>query len=256
VIARALIGVLLSSVIAGLAWRRRSLSSSGAFAAACVGSVIFVGGGPIWFATLGAFFATSTLLGRVGAASKERTKREFSKGDTRDAQQVIANGGVAALAAALMYVSADARWLYAFAGALATANGDTWATELGILSRGEPRSVLTWKRVPRGTSGAVSTLGLAATVAGALLIGMASGRPWRVLAVTLVAGTVGALVDSLLGATVQESFYCRGCARECEARQHHCGAVAERTRGIRGFDNDLVNFSATLAGAIVAAIIY
>jgi uncharacterized protein (TIGR00297 family) len=260
VIARALIGVLVSSVIAGLAWRRGSLSSSGAFAAAGVGSVIFVGGGPIWFATLGAFFATSTLLGRVGAASKERTKREFEKGDTRDAAQVIANGGVAALAAALMYVSADARWLYAFAGALATANADTWATELGILSRGEPRSLLSWKRVPRGTSGAVSPLGMAATVAGALLVGMvasfASGRPWRVVGVTVVAGVVGALVDSLLGATLQQTFYCRGCARECESRQHHCGAVAERTRGITGFDNDLVNFTATLAGAVVAAALY
>ena len=81
----------------------------------------------------------------------------------------------------------------------------------------------------------------------------ASGRPWRVVAVAVVAGTVGSLVDSLLGATVQETFYCRGCARECEARQHHCGAAAERVRGMRGFDNDLVNFTATLAGAILAA---
>ena len=127
----------LASVIAAVAWRRRSLSSSGAFAAAGVGSVIFAGGGPVWFATLGAFFVTSTLLGRVGAAMKERTKREFSKGDTRDAYQVLANGGVAAVAAALMYVAPDARWLYAFAGALATANGDTWATELGVTICGQ-----------------------------------------------------------------------------------------------------------------------
>lgn len=258
-LARLFLGVLLSTLIAFFAWRRRSLSASGALAAAAIGSIIWLGGGPIWFATLGAFFVTSTALGHLAAASKQRTKREFSKGDTRDHFQVIANGGVAALAAALMYVSADARWLYAFAGALATANGDTWATELGILSRGEPRSILTWKPVARGTSGAVSPLGLAATVAGALLIGtiasFASGRPWRVVGVAVLAGTIGSLLDSLLGATLQEMFYCRGCARACESPQHHCGAAAERTRGIIGFSNDLVNFTATLAGAIIAAML-
>jgi len=260
VLARVTLGFVLSAAIAALAYRRGALSSSGALAAAAVGAVIFVGGGPWWFAALGAFFVTSTLLGRLGAAFKARTKREFSKGDTRDAWQVLANGGVAAVAALLMLVAPDARWLYAFVGALATANGDTWATELGILSPGEPRSIVTLARVPRGSSGAVSALGLAATVAGAFVVGLvaasASGRPLRVLWIAVVAGTVGSLCDSLAGATVQETFYCRGCARECESPRHHCGADAERRRGVIGFGNDLVNFTATLAGALVAAALY
>jgi uncharacterized protein (TIGR00297 family) len=260
VIGRVLVGFLVSSAIAALAFRRGALSSSGALAAAVVGAVIFIGGGGWWFGALGVFFVTSTLLGRVGAAYKARTKREFSKGDTRDAWQVLANGGVAAVAALLMLVAPDARWLYAFVGALATANGETWATELGILSPGEPRSIVTLRRVPRGTSGAVSALGLAATVAGAFVVGLvaasAGGRPLRVLWIAVVAGTVGALVDSLAGATVQETFYCRGCARECESARHHCGAAAERRRGVIGFGNDLVNFTATLAGAVVGAALY
>ncbi len=257
---RVLVGIVLSSAIAALAFRRRALSSSGALAAAAVGTVIYAGGGGVWFAALGAFFVTSTLLGRVGAAAKERTKREFDKGDTRDAWQVLANGGVAAVAALAMLVAPDARWLYAFVGALATANGDTWATELGILARGEPRSIVTGRRVPRGTSGAVSALGLFATVAGALVVAavacVGAGRPWRLLLAGVVAGTAGALVDSLLGATVQEAFFCRGCARECESARHHCGAEAERRRGVVGFGNDLVNFAATLAGAVVGAALY
>ena len=254
--ARALIGILLSSVIAGLAWRRHSLSLSGAVAATLVGATIFTGGGPVWFATLGAFFATSTLLGRVGAAHKEATKREFSKGDTRDAWQVLANGAVAAGAALAMALAPDPRWLYAFAGALATANGDTWATELGVLSRREPFSLLTRRRVPRGTSGAVSPLGLAATVAGALVVAVvasfAAASPLSLIVVTVAAGTAGALADSLAGATVQEAFYCPACARACESPTHHCGAAAERVGGIVGFGNDMVNFVATLFGATVA----
>ena len=84
----------------------------------------------------------------------------------------------------------------------------------------------------------------------------AGGRPLRLLLVGTVAGVTGALVDSLAGATVQESFWCAGCARECESPRHHCGAVAERRRGIVGFGNDLVNFTATLAGALVGAALY
>lgn len=254
---RALVGLGLSSAIAALAWRRRALSSSGALAATVVGAVIFAGGGGVWFGALGAFFVTSTLLGRVGAARKASTKREFVKGDTRDAWQVLANGGVAAAAALGMWIHPDERWLYAFAGALATANGDTWATELGVLSRGEPRSIVTLARVPRGTSGAVSPLGLGATAAGALVVAavasFASTAPLRLVAVATVAGTLGSLADSLLGATVQETFWCRACARECEAPTHSCGAAAERARGVVGFGNDAVNFAATLFGAILGA---
>jgi uncharacterized membrane protein len=69
------------------------------------------------------------------------------------------------------------------------------------------------------------------------------------------AGTVGSLVDSLAGATVQETFYCRGCARACETPVHHCGAAAERVRGLPGFGNDAVNFVATVAGAIAALLL-
>ena len=72
----------------------------------------------MWFATLMAFFATSTLLGRVGAARKAVIKREFEKGDARDAWQVLANGGVATAAALGMWLLPDARWLYLFAGGL------------------------------------------------------------------------------------------------------------------------------------------
>jgi uncharacterized protein (TIGR00297 family) len=256
---RLAVGLLLSAVIAALAWRRRSLSPSGALAALVAGSIIYVGGGAVWFATLMAFFATSTLLGRVGAARKAVIKREFEKGDTRDAWQVLANGGVATAAALGMWLLPDARWLYLFAGALACANGDTWATELGTLSRGEPWSLTTLARVPRGTSGAVSPLGMSATVAGALLVALvaagapaAAGMRVRLVVVTVIAGSVGALVDSIIGATIQESFHCARCDRDCESAIHSCGATCPRVRGIGGFGNDAVNFVATLTGGLFA----
>lgn len=252
---------LASSAIAAYAYRRGSLSASGAAATVLVGTCTGAGGGAAWFAPLAAFFFTSTGLAKVGRARKEAVKLEFSKGDTRDVLQVLANGGVAAAAAVGMVASPSPAWAGAFVGALATANGDTWATELGILSSGDPFSLVGLRRVPRGTSGAVSPLGTAATVAGALTIGACAAlwspaygmRPVHLAALGLIAGTAGSLADSLLGATLQAGYHCPACQRASESERHHCGASAPLTRGFAWLDNDVVNAAATLFGALVGA---
>jgi uncharacterized protein (TIGR00297 family) len=159
--------------------------------------------------------------------------------------------------------SGDPVWTGAFIGALSTANADTWATELGVLSRNEPFSLTRLERVPRGTSGAVSMLGLAATAAGAVVIGSVAAAthqafalaPARLLFIALGAGIAGSLTDSLLGTTLQAGYYCNACDHPCEARMHHCGHVARRVRGLSWMDNDAVNLVATLAGAGVGALL-
>lgn len=257
---RLALGALASALIAGFALKRRSLSRSGAAAALLVGTCIWTGGGGAFFAVLFTFFVTSTLLGRVGRARKEAVKREFSKGDVRDAWQVLANGLVAALAALGLLLAPSPAWAAAFLGAMATANGDTWATELGVLSASDPISLTRFRRVPRGTSGAVSWLGLAATAGGALAVGLVAAAaapsfhmtPLRALTIALAAGTAGSLADSLLGATLQAGFHCGACQRDCEAETHHCGAAAAHVRGLRWLGNDIVNAVATLFGALVA----
>src|SRR5690606_16605206 len=78
--------------------------------------------------------------------------------------------------------------------------------------------------------------------------------PFLALAVpAAVGGIAGMLLDSLLGATVQERFRCPVCQRETEAPVHRCGTPTQRVGGWRGVNNDVVNFCATLAGALVAA---
>jgi uncharacterized protein (TIGR00297 family) len=203
---------------------------------------------------------TSTLLAKVGRARKARIKLEFEKGDTRDALQAFANGGVAALSALGALLAPHPAWTGAFIGELATANGDTWATELGTLSRQEPWSLLSLRRVPRGSSGAVSPLGLAATAGGGLLIGLVvasrEARPLGALVMAgagLVCGVVGSLADSVLGASLQAAYYCPACAVATEGARHVCGAEAQLTRGFAWFDNDLVNLTATLLGALLGA---
>lgn len=253
------LGLVCSGAVALFALRRGSLSRSGAAAALGIGTAIYLGGGARWFLALLAFFVSSTLLGKVGKQRKARIKLEFEKGDTRDAWQAFSNGGVAALCALGALLAPHAAWGGAFLGALATANGDTWATELGTLSRAEPWSLRSLRRVPRGSSGAVSPLGLGATAAGGLLIGtilgggVASTGP-VLAALGLLTGVLGSLADSLLGASVQASYRCPACDSKTEGNFHHCGSPTQLIGGFAWFDNDLVNLSATALGAALGAL--
>jgi uncharacterized protein (TIGR00297 family) len=260
---RLVYGLVLSSVIAAIAYARRSLTLSGALGALGVGTCVYVGGGGTWYTALVVFFVTSTLLGRVGRAQKSSVNLDYQKGDRRDLMQVLCNGGVAAMCA-MSVLLAPSFWTGgAFLGALATATADTWATELGVLSKREPFSLLSFRRVPRGSSGAVSSLGLTAALSGGLLIGAVgtlSPRlygmpPWVAVVVGGGAGLLGSLVDSLLGATVQAGFYCPACQRETEATTHHCGTTTEHRRGAAWFDNDTVNLVATLVGAMLGGLL-
>jgi uncharacterized protein (TIGR00297 family) len=254
-LARGLAGLALAAAIALAARRARSLTRGGAAAAVAVGTAS-VAAGWAWGATLIAFFVASTLLSRVGRATKEaRTRARVEKGDERDAWQVVANGGVfAAAALAALAAPGDTRWAAAGLGALAAATADTWATEIGTLARGRPRSLLGWRAVPVGTSGAVSAQGSAGMVAGAAFLGLVAwgvGFPPRVAGAAFAAGLAGAVADSLAGATVQARRWCDRCDSATERTVHDCGAATRPAGGLGWLDNDAVNVLCTLVGALV-----
>jgi uncharacterized protein (TIGR00297 family) len=244
----------LAAGVALVAWRLRALTVSGAVAATLVGWAHATGGGVIGTAALLTFFATSTLLSRIGKRRKEALG--FEKGGTRDAAQVLANGGVATLSAVGIGLwPGNAMLLATMLGALATANADTWATEIGSLWGRNPRRITDWKPARSGESGAVSAAGTAAALAGAFVlaaVGAVVTGDIRFLLTATIAGFAGALFDSLLGATVQSMRRCPSCDARTEAREH-CGVSTAHAGGIPWMNNDAVNACATLAGAILAA---
>lgn len=251
-------GFLVAAVISGLAWRARSLTLGGAVAATIIGTLA-VAAGWAWGVLLILYFISSTALSRVGRARKERrTSSVVAKGGQRDAVQVLANGALFGGAALAMLIAPHAQWIALGAGSLATSAADTWATEIGTLSRRDPRFVLDGRRVPAGTSGAVSLEGTVAMLAGATFIGgmmIALGWTFPLAIHVAFAAVCGATADSLLGATVQARRWCDGCARETERTTHDCGETTRRLRGLAWLDNDLVNFLTSLVGGLLAALL-
>ena len=261
-ISRILAGLVLSTLIGGLAYWRGSLSASGWLGAILTGTLTFGCGGLAWGVTLVAFFISSSALSHFRQPVKQRLAGEkFEKGARRDLLQTLANGGAGAALALIYRLSGEPPALLAcFCGVMATVTADTWATELGVLSRNPPRLVTTGQRVAPGTSGGVSTYGLAASLAGALMIGGTASvlsalerGAWLLALVPVagLAGLVGSFVDSLFGATVQ-AIYRTPDGGETERRFGPDGQPNARLRGWRSMNNDLVNFLSSLAGGVVA----
>lgn len=264
-----LLGLFLSAAVAALGYWRRALSRSGVAGAILVGTLIFGFGGWEWGLLLIAFFVSSSWLSHYRKTDKVLVAEKFSKGMRRDIGQTLANGGLGAILAVVYARFPEPLLFAAFVGVMATVTADTWATELGILSRVPPRLITSGDVVPPGTSGGVSTLGTWSSVAGALLIGtvatalvqvgsLLGGNSWSLRATSytllaVVGGLVGSLFDSLLGATVQGIYYCAQCAKETESPVHHCGTPAQPLRGWTWLNNDLVNFLASVVGGLAAA---
>ena len=257
------IGFILGAIIAFLAWRARSLSRSGAWAAALTGGLVFGLGGLNWAAVLLTFFISSSALSRLFARRKARVEEKYAKGSQRDWGQVLANGGLGALLAIANGLLPDQSWPWlAFTGAMAAVTADTWATELGIFNPTPPRLITSGKVVERGTSGGVTLLGYLAVLGGAALVGVVAALFSPNQALILIVGAIagglmGSTVDSVLGATLQAIYYCPACQKETERHPNHsCGTPTIPRRGLRWMSNDWVNFLCSMVGAVLALLVW
>ncbi len=257
VLLRLAIGLVLSAIIGYLGYRRAALTRSGWLGAIITGTAIFGFGGLDGGLLLIAFFVSSSLLTRYKATLKTDVANSFAKSGRRDLGQALANGGVASLAAIVFGLTSSPIALAALVGALAEANADTWATELGVLSRHQPRLITTGRAVERGTSGGITLEGTLAALVGAGLIGGLASVFWSngsLLLIAIVAGVIGSLFDSLLGAAVQGIYYSESRCQETEKAIEANGTRNRLIRGLHWIDNDLVNFLATFVGAVMAGL--
>ena len=246
-----------------LAYRIRALDGPGTLAGGIVGWVIFYVGGLKWFIVLIFFFLASSLLTRYRYNEKRSIGCAQDKEGARGWRNVLANGGVALVFSLNEFAFGGDIYAAAFLGSVAAAFADTLGTEVGLLSKSLPRHILSpFRKAIPGESGAVSVLGLFASLTGAISVGCLSivtglvGKsPFSLVFAVLVGGFGGAIFDSLLGSTIQGAGECTVCGKQTESLNHH-GKTTRHLWGIRLFENNVVNFVSTALGAVITASIF
>jgi len=204
---------------------KKSLNFPGAISALLLAYIILLTQNINWFIVLFLFF----LVGTAGTKFKEKKKRKMKiVQKIRSSKNVISNGGIAML----MAILGGPAGLYGFIGALATATADTTSSEIGVLSKEKPRMITTFKKTVRGRNGAVTLFGTIVGAIAALVIGIAGylliENSVRVILVALIAGVLGNLIDSIVGAVLEN--------------KKKCG-------------NSTTNFIATASGAVIGMLL-
>lgn len=196
----------LTICFALLARRLRGVNRSGAVAGGLACFALFTGAGPGAFAALAALFLMTWISTRFGY----RRKQELGvaeRQEGRNACQVLANLAGAGLSGLLFGATGNRGWLLAAVAALAEAATDTVASEIGLSGNQHARLITTWKRVPAGIDGGITTYGTLAGLGAGIVISTvaaASGLLTAVeMSIPVCAGFLGMLADSLLGATIQ-----------------------------------------------------
>lgn len=224
--------IIVSVFLAAAAWlsiSKKKLTAAGGTAGAVIGFFVFAGAGLCGLVMLAAFFILGTFATSWKKAEKIRFKPESDRIVKRDAWQVLANGGVAAILGLLAVIMPSHSILFQLmiAASLASAAADTLSSELGMIYGRRFFNILTLKKERKGLDGVISIEGLligiigSAIIAAICLTGHADTTgSWQIV----ICGTLGNLADSVLGAALER-------------------------KGLLG--NNMVNFLNTLVAALI-----
>lgn len=189
---------LLAPLAVGLAaYLTRALDATSSVAGTIMAYMVIFSRGFDWFLLLITFFAASMAVTKYKYAKKEKIGLSQKR---RTIENVLGNG-IAPLIFAL--------WgnQFSYVAALAAATSDTFSSEIGVLSKTPPVSVLDFRtHVKAGSNGGVSTLGNMAMFIGSAVIAVTSlvlFNNWGVFWVALWCGVFGSVFDSIIGATIE-----------------------------------------------------
>ncbi|MBL4935428.1 DUF92 domain-containing protein [Clostridium sp. YIM B02515] len=263
---RFIIGFVFSSLIVFGAYKKKSLDISGALSAIFLGTCIYFWGGLYMSAIMISFFISSSFFTKIKESFVKDLEDINEKTGARDYMQVAANGGIGLVFAFLYYRTSNPVFLVIYAVAFSASNADTWASELGVLSTSQPISILSFKKVEKGISGAVSLIGTLSAICGALFIALIYSFGYVLkfgfsiklishMFIITLSGFIGSLIDSIIGAAFQAKYKCSFCGRITEKKEHH-GQNTIRISGIRWINNDFVNFISGLAACAISIILY
>ncbi|XP_028602889.2 transmembrane protein 19 isoform X1 [Podarcis muralis] len=271
---RWLVSILIPLIIASRGFKKKSLDHSGAIGGLVVGFILTVANYS-FFAAMFMFFITSSKLTKWKGEIKKQIDSEYKEGGQRTWVQVFCNGGVPAELALLYMIESGpgeipidfskqytASWMcLSLLGALACCAGDTWASEIGTAMSTEPRLITTWEKVPVGTNGGITFVGLISSLLGGTSVGVAyfisqlmfvndldiSAPQWPIIVFGGMAGLLGSITDSYLGATMQYS----GLDTSTGMVVNHQTKDAKHISGKPILDNNAVNLFSSVVIALL-----
>lgn len=177
-----------------------------------VGVCIFAGVGYTGIAMLAAFFILGTTATAWGIAEKQRKGLAEPNKGKRTAGQVLANAGIAAILGLLVFIVQQYKdvMVIMIAASFSSAAADTLSSELGNLYGRKFFNILTLKKDTRGLNGVVSLEGTMLGIVGSMFIAFIYSICYglsHTFLLIVIAGTIGNLCDSLLGATLERKNY-------------------------------------------------
>ncbi|XP_071792179.1 transmembrane protein 19-like [Asterias amurensis] len=248
---RWLLTVTLPLFLATNGLRKKSVTSGGAILGYIVGFIMLMASYSFFMALL-AFYYTASKATTFKAEMKKKIETDYKEGGQRDWLQVVCNAGIPMSLAIIYLIDSgfrdlpldfsrryDTTWTaLALMSSFACCCGDTWSSEIGsVMGSKTPRLITTLSKVPVGTNGAISTVGILSSIVGGFMVGCGfyigllisfsspvfktSTPQWPVIFFAAIAGLVGSLIDSLLGALFQYSAY--------DQRTHRVVSVASTT---------------------------
>ncbi|KOC60172.1 Transmembrane protein 19 [Habropoda laboriosa] len=273
---RWLIAVMLPLFMAFWGLKRKSVNVSGAILGLFMGFVLTLTS----FAhmvCLFSFFVTSSKATKFRSHLKKKLEVEYKEGGQRNWIQVLCNGGMATQLAFLYLLDVGcverpvdfdkyyrSSWLsVGILGAFACCNGDTWASEIGsVVGSGDPFLITNRKKVPKGTNGGVSWVGLLVSLLGGMTVGLShyitilmtvdtvvlqlAAPQWPIIIMGGIGGFFGSIVDSILGATLQYSGI-----NEKGIIVEHPGKGVRHISGRQVLDNHSVNLLSSVITALI-----
>ncbi|CAM9679428.1 unnamed protein product [Pylaiella littoralis] len=233
------LAVGLASYIGIGGLKKKSLNKSGAIAGFGVG-LVSLGLSLRLGLILILFYKSSSVLTKVGSRRKKKLTDDYKEGGQRGAVQVLSCSLFATVVALVHFFFTGVgdslvdfefqplggALLCAYLGFYACCAGDTWSSELGVLSKTPPRLITKpWRAVPPGTNGGMSLLGTVASVAAGVVMGSgfvllgwvfrlsppgdssSSSSQLPLILLGAVSGLLGSVLDSLMGAVLQASYF-------------------------------------------------
>jgi uncharacterized protein (TIGR00297 family) len=259
-----LLGAQVFSITVGaLSYKKGSISFSGLLALLVISSLF------IWLQEIAMLFvvfymfASSSILSKYKKSQKTDIEKVVAKTGGRDYIQALANLGTAAALTVVYHFFPQEILLAAILGTVATANADSWASEIGGLSKQKPVLITTLKPIQKGLSGGITLMGTLGGVAGSLFLVLMSvltiqwlspftGNLTILVISSFIAGSIGFMCDSLLGAYLQALYKHPLTLLLTEKHSKN----AELVKGFPWIDNDMINFITTVIGALLGGSLY